>query len=55
MFPDRTSCSNCGSEGFTGNFSGTFTTNNNNNKQTDNTASTNGASTGSNIKYDNYN
>ena len=45
---------NCGSEGFTGNFSGTFTTNNNN-KQSSNKASTNGASTASNIKYDNYN
>jgi hypothetical protein len=46
---------NCGNEGFTGEFSGTFTS-----KQTDNnnknmSMSTNGASTSSNVSYDNYN
>jgi hypothetical protein len=46
---------NCGNEGFTGEFSGTITS-----KQTDinnknKTSSTNGASTSSNVNYDNYN
>ena len=53
---------NCGNEGFTGDFSGTFTTkhtdtNNKNMTNTTNGASTssNGASTSSNVNYDNYN
>jgi hypothetical protein len=49
---------NCGSEGFTGDFSGTFTTKqtgaNSKNKNQQN-KSTNGASTSSNVNYDNYN
>lgn len=45
---------NCGNEGFTGEFSGTITSkeHDNNNK---NNSSTNGASTSSNVSYDNYN
>lgn len=54
---------NCDYEGFTGNFSGTFTskpdsTNMNNSrrdKSKSKTASTGGASTGSKVNYDNYN
>ena len=49
---------NCGYEGFTGNFSGTFTSNQQNmNNSTGGTtsASTGGASTSSNVNYDNYN
>ena len=47
---------NCGNEGFTGNFSGTFTTKQTDNKNNKNkTTSTNGASTSSKVSYDNYN
>lgn len=48
----------CGNEGFTGNFSGTFTSNespNTNGSSTKSSSSTNGASTSSPVNYDNYN
>ena len=45
---------NCGNEGFTGKFSGTFTTKQSDNNKKNNKY-TNGASTSSNISYDNYN
>ena len=47
---------NCGNEGFTGDFSGTFTTKQTDNKNNKNkNTSTNGASTSSKVSYDNYN
>jgi len=46
---------NCGNEGFTGNFSGTFTTKQTDKNNKNQNKSTNGASTSSNVKYDNYN
>jgi hypothetical protein len=46
---------NCGNEGFTGDFSGTFTTKQTDKNNKNKTTSTNGASTSSNVSYDNYN